>query len=397
MKIALFIKSTTFHKGFGGLQTQNKSLCEELVKRGHSVSVFSPKLELTDDTLEENGVKYFFISSQYKRYLFAKFSKDSWANKSLKIFSEFHSKDPFDLVISQSSAGESIILNKDKFQIPVISISHGTALSEFKTFLSNMSLPKDFLNLLLNLQYFLRQYFGRQRRFVLGSNKVIAVSDIVKQLLVEETFIPDEKVVTIYNGVSKDFIDSVPVNISSDKSKINLIYIGRIEKSKGVFLLINILDNIEGVDFSLSFVGSGKDLPALKETVSRSRISNKVVFYSNLPRNEVIYKLKGSDILVFPTLRVEGFPMILVEAMMCSVPIVAFDNGGVRYGVRDSETGYLVGANDEEMFKQRLLELSSDKNLRLNMGKKGREWAEKEFTIEKMVNSYESVFKEVTN
>lgn len=394
MKIGVFIKSTTFHKGFGGLQTQNKGLCEELVKRGHIVTVFSPKLELQEDEREEEGVKYVFISCQYKSYLFAKFNKDSWTIKSLEVFKKFHSKSPFDLVISQSSAGETIILNKKSLKIATIAISHGTTLSEFKTFLSNMSFPKDFLKLILNTQYFLRQYFGRQRRFVLGAGKVIAVSDIVKKSLMEETFIPEERVEVVYNGVDENYINSIEGE-RGDGSVVNLIYVGRIEKSKGVFLVIDMVEEMNLSNFKLLFVGGGEGLANLKERVSNSKIKGKVEFIENATREKVISMLKFSDILVFPTLRVEGFPMVLVEAMFCSLPIVAFDMGGVKYGVRDSKTGFLINSGDKEAFKYNLSKLANNPDLREVLGKNGREWAKNDFSIDKMVDKYESVFKEV--
>ena len=43
MKIAVFTKATTFHEGYGGLETQNKALCEKLAERGHKVTIFSPQ------------------------------------------------------------------------------------------------------------------------------------------------------------------------------------------------------------------------------------------------------------------------------------------------------------------------------------------------------------------
>ena len=159
MRIAVFIKSTTFHKGYGGLQTQNKALCEELVKRGHEIVVFSPQLELGEPQKEENGVTYIFVPCEYKRYIFSRFNRNSWRKKSIEAFEKIHSKKKFDLVLSQSSAGESIVLKKSKLNIPIVSVSHGTILSEFNTFITNMKLPRDFFKLLLNTQYFIRQFF----------------------------------------------------------------------------------------------------------------------------------------------------------------------------------------------------------------------------------------------
>jgi len=82
MRIAFFIKSTTFHNGYGGLETQNRALCEELVARGHDILVFSPQRELKCETKYEKGVKYHFVPCVYR---LARFNKKNWFFKSRKI------------------------------------------------------------------------------------------------------------------------------------------------------------------------------------------------------------------------------------------------------------------------------------------------------------------------
>ncbi|MFC1700095.1 glycosyltransferase family 4 protein [Patescibacteria group bacterium] len=395
MRIAVFIKSTTFHKGYGGLQTQNKALCEELTKRGHEITVFSPQLELKEEKKDENGVKYIFVPCIYKKYILSRFNKNSWRKKSIEAFEKIHSKKKFNLVLSQSSAGESVVLKRFKLRIPIVSVSHGTILSEFKTFVANMKLPRDFFKLLLNTQYFLRQYFGKQRRFVLGADKVIAVSDIVRESLLEETFIHERDIVTVYNGFDKKKIDDIDV-LKHDDGLIRIIFIGRIEKSKGVFILIKMLEEMELKNFKLFFVGGGSDLDELKTRVDKSDISSSVEFHTELNHIEALSKLKESDILVFPTQRVEGFPMVLIESMFAKVPVVAFSQGGVKYGVKDKETGFLIEPTNTEGFKEALLRLFENKTLRESFGSRAGEWGEKEFTIEHMVDEYEKIFEEVS-
>lgn len=396
MRIAVFIKSTTFHKGYGGLQTQNKALCDELAKRGHEVVVFSPQLELKEEKKFENGVKYIFVACEYSKYLLSSINKNSWKKKSLEEFEKIHKEKKFDLVLSQSSAGESIVLKRLSFQTPIVSVSHGTILSEFNTFVSNMKLPKDFFSLLLNTQYFLRQYFGKQRRFVLGADKVIAVSDIVRDCLLEETFIHENDIVTIYNGFDKRKMDDLKV-LKPNDGVVRIIFMGRLEKSKGIFVIVDMLEDMALENFKLSFVGIGSDLEELKKKVSESSISNSVEFCTDLNHKQALSKLKESDILVFPTQRVEGFPMVLIEAMFAKVPVVAFSQGGVKYGVKDKKTGFLLEPSDIEGFKEALLKLFESKDLRERFGQSARAWGEKEFSIEHMVDEYEKVFKEVLN
>ena len=393
MKIAVFTKSTTLHKNHGGLETQNLALCEGLVKKGHYVVVFSPKKEIKEDFIEQNGVKYVFIDADYKGYIFSRFKKNSWGKQSLKTFSKWHEKEKFDVVISQSASAESIIENKDKLNIKTVSIAHGTAASEYSTFLKNKKGPKGFYWMIRNTQYFIRQYFGRQRRYILHSDKVIAVSEYVKKALISETFVNENKVVVIHNGVD----GGLYAKKEKDRNiggTVDLYFIGRVEVSKGILTLLDIVKDINK-NTMLHVVGEGPYLEEAVEKAGKNKIQEKVIFHGKIPHHEFINKI-NPDILVFPTQRIEGFPMVLVEAMFAGIPVVAFDLGGVSDAVIDGVTGYLVKAGDSKYFKEKLIELIDNHHLRLEFGKNAEEKAKKEFTIDKMIGSYEKVFLEIT-
>ena len=84
MNIAVFIKRTTLHSGFGGLETQNKTLCEGLVTRGHNITVFSPKRELNKEDEKLNGVRYVYIDCSYRSLAgFGHLDKNNWINRSV--------------------------------------------------------------------------------------------------------------------------------------------------------------------------------------------------------------------------------------------------------------------------------------------------------------------------
>lgn len=390
MNIAVFIKSTAFHKGSGGLETQNKSLCEELVKRGHAVTVFSPKKELETEEKNENSVKYIFITSEYKKYLFAKINKNSWYEKSLEKFIEFHNATRFDLVLGQSASAESIIENKKQLGVKVISIAHGSTVSEYKTFYRNIKTVKDFYWFIRNTQYFARQFFGRQRRYVLHSDRVIAVSNYVKTALVNECFVDENKVKVIPNGVEPEDFNLLERSL---ENKVKLLFLGKVEKSKGIFSLLKIISGIEG-EYVLHVVGDGPDLKESEEFSKKIGVSDKVIFHGRVSYKDFVKDTKP-DIFLFPTQRIEGFPMVLVESMFLGLPIIAYSLGGVSDAIDDGETGYLIKDGDSKSFKSKLEELLSDSELRRRFGLAGREKALNEFTIGRMIDAYEKVFMEV--
>jgi glycosyltransferase involved in cell wall biosynthesis len=390
MNIAVFIKSTHFHKGSGGMETQNRSLCEELATRGNNVTVFSPRRDMGVDFKEENSVKYFFVSSEYKGYVYAKLNKNSWFKKSLAKFEEIHKTGLFDLVLGQSASAESIIENKEKLGVKVVSVAHGSAASEYKTFLRNIKGVKDLYWFARNTQYFLRQFFGRQRRYVLHSDMVIAVSNYVRTALINECFADERRIKVIPNGV--DPRDFQPLEKSRDEA-VKLLFLGRVDRSKGIFTILKIIQNIKK-ECVLHVVGEGSDLEEAKKLSEAIGVSNKVVFHGNVPYKEVVKSLKP-DIFVFPTKRIEGFPMVLVESMLLGLPIVAFDLGGVSDALEDGVNGYLVKAGRNSEFRTKLESLIDNADLRQKMGLAGREKSLREFTIDKMVDSYENIFNEV--
>jgi glycosyltransferase involved in cell wall biosynthesis len=103
-----------------------------------------------------------------------------------------------------------------------------------------------------------------------------------------------------------------------------------------------------------------------------------------------------SELFLFPTKRIEGFPMVLVEAMLAGLPVVGFDLGGVSDAVFNNETGFLVKDGDVAGFKDALFKLVSDKHLRQSFGKNARIKAETEFTSKLMLANYEKVLLENT-
>ena len=393
MRIAVFIKSTTFHKNFGGLETHNKVLCQGLAGKGFDVTVFSPKRDVKMDSGEENGVKYVFIPSIYKMIVLPWQHSVSWFSKSVDVFQSVHKDKPFDLVISQSSAGEGVIRYKKELGIKTIAISHGTTLGEFKTRLYDSSSLKDYFRLIKDTGYVLMNYFGRQRNFILGSDKVIAVSQAVKKAIVEETFVPEEKVAVIYNGV-----DPAKFNLTvakQEEGKVKFIYIGRIVRSKGLFDLIKVFKEVNPEKASLELVGDGADFDELKGLVAGLTLEKNVTFSGKLSYDEVIKKYLAADVFVLPTLRVEGFPMTLPEAMLSGLPVIASNLGGISDAIKDGETGFLVPPGDHKILKEKIELLTEDAILRNSLGERARQKALNDFTLEKMLDNYISTIKDV--
>jgi len=396
MRIAVFIKKTTFHKGYGGLETQNKILCEGLAERGHDITVFSPKLDLDLTKKTEHGVDYVFVPCTF-RSLFSEFIKDHWYNKSYEVFSNYVKQQPFDLIVSQSSGGFGIIKHKKEINVPILTISHGSTLMELKTDYQNISNFKSVLKLIPNTGYSLYNLFFKQRFLIQNSDVVVAVSNFVARSLSFEATSPKNKFVVIHNGIDSTKFETA----QSDQNHTHFetphfLYLGQVQKSKGMDYLIKIVEDPAFKDIHIDIVGSGDYLEEFKNIITKKSLHESFTIHGKVDYDKVLYFYTKAYAFLFPTNRYEGFPMVLVEAMFNKLPIVAFNKGGVADAIVNNETGYLLPAGNLKKFKKSMFSLLNNVELRNNMGLKSLEKAQKEFTIETMLNRYEKVFEVIT-
>ena len=89
----------------------------------------------------------------------------------------------------------------------------------------------------------------------------------------------------------------------------------------------------------------------------------------------------------------EGLPMVLVEAMSASLPIVATNVGGVAKVVRQDETGLLVAAGDEQALRRAVEELREDRARRDRFAARALGVAEAEYSSRRMTDEYLAAYR----
>jgi glycosyltransferase involved in cell wall biosynthesis len=101
-----------------------------------------------------------------------------------------------------------------------------------------------------------------------------------------------------------------------------------------------------------------------------------------------------SHIVCLPSYR-EGLPKSLVEAAACGRPVVTTDVPGCRDAIEPGETGILVPARDATALADAIQELVESPEQRRAMGLAGRELAEREFAIERIVDQHLAIYREL--
>ena len=225
---------------------------------------------------------------------------------------------------------------------------------------------------------------NRLYRLVFEKSYVILLSehlyfDIQKYVL-------PERVSYCPNGIPQEKVSSEPkVNVNTVHS-VQILFLSNLIKSKGVFILLQACHILmqRGLNFYCTFVGGEGDMNELQfdsKTVDLD-LQNYVNYVGKKYGAEKRNILAGADIFALPTYyQYECFPLVLLEAMQFSLPIVSTYEGGIPEIVIEGETGFLVPQKDVKTFANKLEMLIINPKIRKKMGEEGRLKYEKEFTL----------------
>ena len=173
-----------------------------------------------------------------------------------------------------------------------------------------------------------------------------------------------------------------------------IISVGRYSNEKGYDLLLRIWSIVEKEcsDWQLDIYGMGDPTPYVKMMDDLSIDQRRCHLRSSLVDVESEY-LKSS-IFVHPS-RSEGFGLVIVEAMACSLPVVSFDcENGPRSIITDGVDGFLVPSFNIRYFADRIIMLTRDENLRKQMGEKGL-LKSQQYGIEKIAMQWKTLFDDL--
>lgn len=230
-------------------------------------------------------------------------------------------------------------------------------------------------------------------------SKMICVSEGVKSSFIEQGIAPS-KCTVVYNGIDTSVKPQTPpeeirkaFNIGDDDILIGTV--SSLVKRKRINDLIKALSIMETKTektVKCIIVGEGPEKKDLLQLVKTKGIEDKIIFTGF--RSDAISCINSMDIFAM-TSEKEGFPRVLLEAMLMNKPVVAFDVIGVSELVIDGETGYLIPFGTIPAFSKAASKLINDRDMRIRFGEKGGERIIDNFSIDRYIKGVEDIFDEV--
>jgi glycosyltransferase involved in cell wall biosynthesis len=229
-------------------------------------------------------------------------------------------------------------------------------------------------------------------------DRVITVCDANVPYLTGRQRVPADKVDVVYNGVRGSYgsagrrsREDGRNRLGLDAATVGLVFVGSLIERKGVGVLLDALSGLGGTRWRLSIIGSGDGESSYRRTVLENRLDDQVAFLGNLLEGEVERVLAASDVLVLPSF-LEGMPYVILEAMACSLPVIATRVDGIPEATPDGEAALLVPPGDAVALRAAVRRLIDDESLRDALGANGRRRFERLFTLDRHIAEMQAIY-----
>lgn len=324
--------------------------------------------------------KIFVSSIPYLKYYFKK--RNRYFKENFKSFNRFD-------VIHIHDSKASFYFNLLSKPKKILTIhSKGSIVSEMKENLTNHKFYQNLIS----------EFGERERIGCKFADLVTFPSNAAMEMFIEDNIITQDiknKFKVIYNGVDIDSIENIiPTNIFN-KYYINsagtdyiLLNIAQHIKPKNIDLLIKAVDIIKNKykkNIILINAGKGYQTNELMELVNRLGLQNEVKFLGMIPNDDVIKLMKSCDCFVMPSERVV-FDMVILEALVCKIPIIASNEGGNREIIINNVNGILLEELNEIVLCKKIMEIANKKNFKTNSS----EFLE--YDISRVVKRFEDLY-----
>ena len=384
MKIML--QNHTFYPVTGGIENYLYYVSETLREMGHQPVILCEKHDHGLSDFETyNGINI-IRHPYYNIPKLRLFAKPKIVSLQLKHFISRHVAD-IDLIISRFPH-YCFVTTELELDVPIFYIPPCVYWKQVNRASSNLSTKAKFFNLVW--KNFLdsmekKSLIRSSKTIVFSKNNADSLMRYHKLREFEFHIIPPGVCLNRFNRVKElNLLEQLKIS----KGTIVLLFVGRLSAEKNVDRLLRDLASLREANVKLVIVGDGPERRRLEKISNILKLREMVSFVGM--RNDVERFYSIAEIFISPS-KYEAFGQVLLEAMAAGLPCMAFKRVLPEYEVaadeiiEDAVTGYCVNPYERNEFRQRLLYLIENPDVRKRMGEAGRRVCERKFTWESHV------------
>jgi len=230
-------------------------------------------------------------------------------------------------------------------------------------------------------------------------DRIIAVSQSVKDSHQARTHLADEHYTVIPNGVDTEAFSPdqgarhrLRRQWQVGPNDVAAVFVGRLDRQKGVDILLPAAEQFLAAtpNATLLIAGDGPMRRRVERYCRQDDGPRYLGFIDDVPA-----LLSAADLFVLPS-RWEGWPLALGEAMSMGLPAVGADSPGIRDVIDPGRTGLLVPAEDPAALAGAMTELAGDADLRQRLGLAGQRHIREGFSLGQYIAAHEALYESLT-
>lgn len=390
MRLAIVSQEYPPETGFGGIGTQNHAKAHGLAARGHQVHVLSHSWDESIHEYFDGQVQVIRIPGPDSDLPIAT-EEARWITYSAKVaaaIQALHLQESLDLVEFADWGSEGFIhlLNQaDWNHLPTIVHLHGPIVM----FAHAIGWPDPNSN-------FYRTARMMEETCVRRADAVFSSSRCSAEWCERFYGLDSRNVPMIHTGV--DTTVFYPRNVPKEADP-TIIFVGKIEKNKGVDLLVDVACELahEIPDLRLRLLGRGDPVLAreLERRAQQSGFPKLIELVGYVEHSQLPDQLSRAHVFAAPS-EYEGGPgFVYLEAMACGLPVVACSGSGASEIIRTGETGLLVPPRDRQSLLQGLRQLFTDRGYLERLGQQAIDCVTREHGRETCLSRLEEFYASV--
>jgi glycosyltransferase involved in cell wall biosynthesis len=179
-------------------------------------------------------------------------------------------------------------------------------------------------------------------------------------------------------------MENLPVHLDqkTPEGRVRVLCVSRLATEKGLLGLIDALAMAinRGANLELRLIGEGSERTHIEQRLKEQGLQQRCLLLGRASEPEVFKEFTLADIFVLASF-MEGLPVVLIEALALRVPVIAPSVAGIPELIESGQSGLLFSPANWEELAERLVQLSSDSQLRIRLATEGQRRVKSEFNI----------------
>ncbi|MGB3851201.1 MAG: glycosyltransferase family 4 protein [Tunicatimonas sp.] len=232
--------------------------------------------------------------------------------------------------------------------------------------------------------------------YVKGTDKIVVISDALKEQFIQRGY-PAKHLHVIYNGTPPEQYEVDGSVTEKLRVRLGILptdqVVGCVARMKRQDQLVAALPH---VDPTVKVLFIGIEPGSLNHLVERYDVKNQIIYAGDLSRTETLASYRLMDVNVLPS-DMDGFGLVLVEAMAMGTPVIGTNFGGIKDVIEDGVSGLLYENGDSLQLAEAVTRVLQDAQLRDRLITNGQRRALEDFAIQKTIDNYEAFFQKLIN